>query len=99
MSFGVLMVWRKRQNHVDDCYFCMINALGFTKKNKHKITYPDCKSALKHVAQNQDIPAPIPTPSYDIGSDDSSEASNAELTDTTGRPTIHLKLRRHKIPT
>ena len=53
MSFGVPMVWREPQNHVDDCYFCMTNVAGFTKKNKHKITYPKNNLSYKKTINNK----------------------------------------------
>jgi hypothetical protein len=83
MPFGVPMVWREPKNHLNDCYFCLTNVAGFTKKNKHKITYPDCESALKPVLHNQGIPVPVPPPVSDIGRDDSGEDTDIEITDTT----------------
>jgi hypothetical protein len=82
MSFGVPMVWREPQNHVDDCNFCLTNVVDLTKKNKHKIVYPDCPSALKPVPHNPDIPVPIPPPNTDMGSDESSENTHRETGDT-----------------
>ena len=32
MRFGIPMIWREQKNHVDDCYFCMVNVKGFNKK-------------------------------------------------------------------
>ena len=31
LKFGVPMVWREPKNHVDDCYFCLVNVKGFNK--------------------------------------------------------------------
>ena len=42
-----------------DCYFCMTNISGYCKKNKSKIVYPDCQSALKPVVHDTDYPVPI----------------------------------------
>lgn len=47
MPFGVPMKWGKPRNHRNDCYFCMTSVVGFSSKNKHKIKYPDCRSAVK----------------------------------------------------
>ena len=30
LSFGIPMVWRALTNHVDDCYFCIVNVAGFS---------------------------------------------------------------------
>ena len=60
------MVWREPTNHVSNCYFCMINIAGFTKKNKSAIMYPDCPSALSPVLYDAENPVPISTtyPTY-----------------------------------
>ena len=60
MPFSVRMVWREPKNHFNDCYFCMTNIVGFTKKNKSKITYPNCESARKPVPQDEANPPPVP---------------------------------------
>ena len=41
LRFGILRIWRKPANHVDDCYFCIVNVAGFSSKNKFKINYPN----------------------------------------------------------
>lgn len=82
MPFGVPMVWREPKNHSNDCYFCMTNIAGFTRKNKHKIKYPDCESALKPVPHNPDIPEPEP-PAIAVGDDESSDDSDTEMTNST----------------
>ena len=28
LNLGIPMIWRKGQNHVSDCYFCMVNLNG-----------------------------------------------------------------------
>ena len=53
MPFAVRMVWRKQSDHVTDCYFCMTNIKGFSRKNKSKISYPVCRSAIKPVSMTQ----------------------------------------------
>ncbi|PSN52139.1 hypothetical protein C0J52_06463 [Blattella germanica] len=51
----------------------MSNISGYCKKNKSKIVYPNCQSALKPVLHGTDYPVPIPP---------SSDAMNNEESDT-----------------
>ena len=60
MPFAVSMVWREQSDHVTDCYFCMTAIRGFSRKNKSKIYYPVCKSAIKPVSHSPDLPVPQP---------------------------------------
>lgn len=69
MPFAVPMVWREPTNHHSDCYFCLTNIVGFTKKNKSKIVYPDCPSAIKPVPHDLENTIPIP-PSMSEADDD-----------------------------
>ena len=56
MPFAVPMVWREQSDHVTDCYVCMTAIRGFSRKNKSKISYPVCKSAIKPVPHSPDLP-------------------------------------------
>lgn len=72
LPFAVPMVWREPTNHVSDCYFCMTNIAGFSNKNKSKIVYPDCKSAIKPVPHDMEMPIPVPPSTSEITENDSS---------------------------
>ena len=61
MPFAVPIVWREQSDHVTDCYFCMTAIRGFSRKNKSKISYPVCKSAIKPVSHSSDLPVPQPS--------------------------------------
>ena len=76
MPFLVPMVWRKPKNHFNDCYFCMTNIDGFTKKKKSKITYPNCESARKPVPHDETNPPPVPP--VDMSDTSSSEESTSD---------------------
>ena len=56
MPFGVPMIWREQTDHATDCYFCLTNINRFFRKNKSKIVYPNCNSALKPVPRGNDLP-------------------------------------------
>ena len=43
-----------------DCYFCVVNTSGFSAKNKHKIIYPNLRSALRPVVHDDALPVPVP---------------------------------------
>ena len=76
------MIWREPADHVTDCYFCLTKIKGFSKKNKSKIVYPSCQSALKPVPHGTDIPIPK-APSLEVFErpESSSEAdSSSEVT-------------------
>ena len=86
MPFAVSMIWREPTEHVTDCYFCLTNIKGFSKKNKSKIVYPSCQSALKPVPHDTDIlipKAPSPEvferPESSSEADSSSEATSSDL--------------------
>lgn len=58
LKFGVPMVWREPTNHIDDCYFCMVNITGINRNNRSKWTYPDLASARRPVPHSEEIPIP-----------------------------------------
>ena len=60
MPFAVSMVWREQSDHVTDCYFCMTNIRRFSRKNKSKISYLVCKSAIKPVPHDPGLSIPQP---------------------------------------
>lgn len=70
LKFGVPMVWREPTNHLDNCYFCLVNVKGFNKKNKQHLQYPDIPSARRPVEHCEEIPVPVFTelPEIDVES-------------------------------
>lgn len=58
LKFGVPMVWREPKNHVDDCYFCLVNITGINRNNRSKWTYPDLVSARRPVPHSEEVPIP-----------------------------------------
>jgi hypothetical protein len=82
MPFAVPMVWREPKDHVTDCYFCLTDIRGYSKKNKKGISYPDCESALKPAPHDEKNPPPKPPQSLEDSS--SSASSDAGETDEEG---------------
>ncbi|GBN10990.1 hypothetical protein AVEN_13653-1 [Araneus ventricosus] len=62
MPFAVPMVWREPRCHLTDCYFCMTSAVGFNRKSKHTIQYPNIPSVIRPVLHNESLPIPVPPP-------------------------------------
>ena len=57
------MVWLERTDHATDCYFCLTNIKGFSRKNKSKTVYPNCSSVLKPDPYGNDLPvSSLPSP-------------------------------------
>ena len=86
MPFGIPMVWREQADHTTDCYFFLTDIKGFSRKNKSKIKYPDCRSAMKPVPHSSEVPIPSPPPTGALDEDalssqsqSSSEASESEM--------------------
>ncbi|XP_072276834.1 uncharacterized protein [Pyxicephalus adspersus] len=59
LKFGVPMVWRKPQNHDNDCYFCAVKVKGFNRYKKNKWEYPDLESARRPLPHGADVPIPV----------------------------------------
>lgn len=60
MPFAIPMIWREPKDHHSDCYFCMSNIAGYSKKSKSAISYPNCESAMRPVPHDAENPIPKP---------------------------------------
>jgi hypothetical protein len=80
------MVWREPKNHFNDCYFCLTKIAGFTKKNKSKITYPNCESAMKPVPHDETNPPPVSPATITDSSSSEDSASDIQ----TGKDGIYV---------
>ncbi|GBM41356.1 hypothetical protein AVEN_241505-1 [Araneus ventricosus] len=58
------MVWRESRCHLTDCYFCMTSTVGFSRKSKHTIQYPENSSAPETDLKDFE-PQPGPSASTD----------------------------------
>ena len=77
MPLALPMVWREQSHYVTDCYFCITNIKGFSRKNKSKISYLVCKSAIKPVPHDPDLPV-AQTEKEDILSVDECASTDSE---------------------
>lgn len=61
MKFAVPMIWKEQQNHIDDCYFCLVNVSGVNRYKKRKLDYPDLRSAHRPLPHSDILPVPVPS--------------------------------------
>ncbi|KAI6659517.1 hypothetical protein LOD99_14442 [Oopsacas minuta] len=59
LPFGIPMIWRESKNHFDDCYFSMVNVMGYKKSDRYLLNYPNLESAIRPVPHCSDLPVPI----------------------------------------
>ena len=60
MKFAVPMIWKKQQNHVDDCYCCLEQVpSGINWYKKRKVNNPDLNSAQPPLPYSDILPIPI----------------------------------------
>ncbi|KAI6651194.1 hypothetical protein LOD99_14548 [Oopsacas minuta] len=90
MPFAIPMVWREQKNHLDDCYFCLIDITGFSAKNKHALVYPDLDSARRPIPHDISLPIPIVKPQQIKIGFDMVEDVHAESTDANYVPEDEL---------
>jgi hypothetical protein len=76
LPFSTPMAWREQANHYEDCYFCMINVKGFTKKSAKHIMYPNLSSAIRPVPyeESEDPPKPTDTISSSTSTDNGDDS-------------------------
>lgn len=61
MPFGIPAIWREPKNHSTDCYFCVVNTVGFNRKNKRSIKYPVDTNVDLPVKHSKELPIPKPS--------------------------------------
>ncbi|GBN90441.1 hypothetical protein AVEN_201623-1 [Araneus ventricosus] len=88
----LLKKWKK--NFFDNCYFCLTNTEGYSKKKKK---YPTIQSVLPPVLHGKDLPIPTPTLNCkDINILEMSDISdtsdeNGDISEKTSDPTFKLE--------
>ena len=59
LRFGIPMVWREPQNHLNDCFFSAVNTKGINRKNRNSLVYPNLESAIRPIPHCNEIPVPV----------------------------------------
>lgn len=57
-TFSLPMLWRNPKNHVNDCYFCLMN-VGINAKKLANYKYPDVSSVSKPFPRTSNDPLPV----------------------------------------
>ena len=79
MPFAFPRIWQEPTNHLNDCYFCMVDVSHCRKsKNKKSIVYPSIPSLIAPVPHCEDIPISEPPV---LESSSSASISSEDLTD------------------
>ncbi|KAJ8716001.1 hypothetical protein PYW08_013286 [Mythimna loreyi] len=77
MPFAVPMIWREPTSHDMDCYFCLTNVVGFSRKNKGNIVYPNTSSATRPLPHSEELPIPVPPVAMEIVSEASLDTASS----------------------
>ena len=79
MPFAIPRIWREHTNHLNDCYFCMVDVSHYMKtKSIKSIIYPSIPSSIALVPHCEDLPIPEPPV---LESSSSTSISSEDLTD------------------
>ena len=58
-------LWREPSNHVNVCYFCMVDITTYKKPaDRSKLVYPDIPSSIAPVPHSDQLPVPIHQPHH-----------------------------------
>ena len=64
MPFAIQIVWREGEDHITDCYFCLMNLQRINHKNKHHVP-----SAIRLIPHDPDVPISEPDGNMEYISD------------------------------
>ena len=80
MKFGTPRIWRDPKDHVNDCYFCIVNPRKRRSgKNAKPIEYPNPDSSSAPIAHS--LTLPVPEPPMKLSQTSSSLSSNKSVSD------------------
>lgn len=94
MPFAIPRIWREPSDHLNDCYFCMVDISKYKKPaDRHILLYPDIPSSIAPVLHSEDLPIPKPPENKDAencesdSDDDDDDWENENLL-TKGLPHV-----------
>jgi hypothetical protein len=79
-KFSTPAQWCEPRDHVNDCYFCLINPKGYSATNRHLIVYPTSTSVTRPIAPDEryQLPTPQLEDETSIWNEDSEMASEED---------------------
>lgn len=89
LGFGCPMIWRDPINHETNCYICLTDVFGFTRKNRQNVRYATVDSVTLPVPHSDTLPIPdFPEASGPSRNDDGNldEDSSSEERDDPSDP-------------
>ena len=93
MPFAIRRIWREPTNHLNDCYFCMVDVSQYRKsKDKGSIVYPSIPSSITPVPHCEDLPIPEP-PTLELpfrASTSSEEDTDADFCEASTSEEPHI---------
>ncbi|GFX44248.1 uncharacterized protein TNCV_4376361 [Trichonephila clavipes] len=82
VMFETPMIWRKPQNHHDDCYFCVVKINGINPGNRNKWSYPNLSSAQRPQLKSREVQASTSKSSNDPNPCDPERNTSSENSDS-----------------
>ena len=91
MPFAIPRTWREPTNHLNDCYFCMVDVSHYRKsKDKRSIVYPSIPSSIAPVPHCLPIPEPPTLELPSCASTSSEEDTDADFCEASTSEEPHF---------
>ena len=73
MKFAISRIWREPRDHLEGCYFCMIDVSTW-RKDRTTDKHPNIPSSIAPVPHSDSLPAPVPEMDPTVSSSPSSSS-------------------------